>query len=108
MIYRYVYKLFSASWSERTEVGRKAQPKKALNTTDPRVLSKYSSYLTDQELNDRINRIQIEQRARALIPQKKKKKEKTDFSWCFISGWSGGRVIEQNCASMEWRFRHTH
>lgn len=56
--------------------GVRRKRKKALSTTDPRVLSKYSSYLTNQELNDRINRIQIEQRARALIPQKKKKKEK--------------------------------
>ena len=56
--------------------GVRRNRKKALNTTDPRVLSKYSSYLTDQELNDRINRIQIEQRARALIPQKKKKERK--------------------------------
>lgn len=56
--------------------GVRRNRKKALSTTDPRVLSKYSSYLTDQELNDRINRIQIEQRARALLPQKKKKERK--------------------------------
>lgn len=56
--------------------GVRRNRKKALSTTDPRVLSKYSSYLTDQELNDRINRIQIEQRAQALIPRKKKKERK--------------------------------
>lgn len=81
--------------------GVRRKRKKALSTTDPRVLSKYSSYLTDQELNDRINRIQIEQRAQSLIP-KKKKKERKKITLVGVLAQAGAAAGSLNKIAQAW------
>lgn len=56
--------------------GVRRKRKKALTTSDPKVLNRYRSYLTDEELNNRINRLQIEKRAQELVPKKSTKNKR--------------------------------
>lgn len=81
--------------------GVRRKRKKALSTSDPRVLNKYRSYLTDQELNDRINRIQIEQRAQALIP-KKQKKERKKMTLVGVLAQAGAAAGSLNKIAQAW------
>lgn len=77
---------------------------KALTTTDPRVLNKYSSYLTDKELNDRINRIRIEQQAQALIPkpQPRPQKQRKKLTLVGVLAQAGAAAGSLNKIAQAW------
>lgn len=78
--------------------------KKALTTTDPKVLNKYSKYLTNQELNDRTNRLKIEQQAKALIPkpQSKQKKQHKKITLVGVLAQAGAAAGSLNKIAQAW------
>lgn len=58
--------------------------KKALASTDPKYIYKYRKLLSDNELQDRINRINKEETIKKLIPKEKEKNQKFEDAKKFL------------------------